>query len=81
MTTIGYGDFGPKTEGEIFFVCVAEVFGLMFFALLLTQINMVNELMGMDTAEAKRQKDQVLQFLRSRNVEQELIVRTDATPP
>ena len=57
------------------------MFGLAFFALLLTQINMVNELMGMDTAEAKQQKDQVLQFLRSRNVDQELIVRTDTTPP
>eukprot|EP01045_Picozoa_sp_COSAG04_P036682 COSAG04_NODE_9035_length_905_cov_0.930521_1_plen_175_part_10 len=76
MTTIGYGDIGPKTEGEIFYVCVAQVVGLAFFALLLNQINAVNDLMGMDTAEAKKQKDQVIEFLRSRNAEQDLINET-----
>eukprot|EP01048_Picozoa_sp_COSAG05_P019619 COSAG05_NODE_3120_length_2308_cov_92.211467_1_plen_596_part_10 len=43
MTTIGYGDRGPKTETEIYFCLFAEIFGLAFFAILLTQINTIND--------------------------------------
>ena len=39
MTTIGYGDRYPQLEVEISFVMFAEVFGLAFFALLLTQVS------------------------------------------
>lgn len=42
ITTIGYGDRGPKTEVELMYTLFAEIFGLAFFALLLTQIDMVN---------------------------------------
>ena len=50
MTTIGYGDRGPQTQHEIAFTMIAEVLGLMIFAVLLNQItvfaaaaNVVNE--------------------------------------
>ena len=76
MTTIGYGDFGPKTEGEIFYVCVAEVFGLMFFALLLTQINNVSDIMSETAKVEKDIKDGVLQFLKNQDLDEELITDT-----
>lgn len=64
MTTIGYGDRGPQTEGEIQFVIFAEVFGLCFFALLLTQIVMVAEVMGAAEQTFKDSKNNILQFLK-----------------
>ena len=73
MTTIGYGDRGPKTEPELAFTLFAEVFGLAFFALLLTQINNVNELLGVEATEFKRYKDGVLQFMSKRQLEPRLI--------
>lgn len=72
MTTIGYGDRGPKTESEITYTIFAEVFGLAFFALLLTQINNVNELLGSSTRDAKDTKDGILQFLAQRRIKSEL---------
>ena len=38
ITTIGYGDFGPKMPEEIIFVVVAQVLGISVFALFLLQI-------------------------------------------
>ena len=39
MTTIGYGDRGPKDNPlEIAFVIFAELVGLTFFSILLTEI-------------------------------------------
>jgi hypothetical protein len=73
MTTIGYGDRGPKTESEILYALFAEIFGLAFFALLLTQINYVNDLLGLSTQQMKNTKDGVLQFLSQRMCEDELI--------
>eukprot|EP01045_Picozoa_sp_COSAG04_P014285 COSAG04_NODE_1059_length_8523_cov_2.419853_6_plen_82_part_00 len=46
MTTIGYGDRGPKTENELMYTLAAEVLGLAYFALLLTQIDRVKTIMG-----------------------------------
>ena len=73
MTTIGYGDRGPSTELELVYTLFAEVFGLAFFALLLTQINNVNDLLGMEAKKFKRYKDGVLQFMASRQLSEELI--------
>ena len=52
MTTIGYGDRGPVSASEIAFVIFAEVFGLAFFALLLTQINNVVNVMALEQDRA-----------------------------
>jgi hypothetical protein len=73
MTTIGYGDRGPKTETEILYTLFAEVFGLAFFALLLTQINSVNELLGLASHQPKATKDGIMQFLASRRVDTHLV--------
>lgn len=73
MTTIGYGDRGPSTESEIIYTIFAEVFGLAFFALLLTQINNVNELIGMQSKEFKQYKDGVLQFMDDRQLDPKLV--------
>ena len=73
MTTIGYGDRGPKTEPELAFTLFAEIFGLAFFALLLTQINNVNDLIGAESTKFKKYKDGVLQFMATRQLEPDLI--------
>ena len=72
MTTIGYGDRGPKTESEILYTLFAEVFGLGFFALLLTQITRTNDLIGVAGLRAKETKDGILQFLAARRISGEL---------
>ena len=46
MTTIGYGDRGPSLTEEMVFVIFAEVIGLAFFGMLLTQINNLIDVMG-----------------------------------
>ena len=76
MTTIGYGDRGPNTESELVFVLFAEVFGLAFFALLLTQINNVSDVMGETSKQEKDIKDGVLQFLKNQGLDKELIADT-----
>merc|ERR1711871_653714 len=75
-TTIGYGDRGPSTESELVFVLFAEVFGLAFFALLLTQINNVSDVMGETSKAEKDIKDGVLQFLKNQGLDKELIADT-----
>ena len=76
MTTIGYGDRGPKTESELVYTIFAEVFGLAFFALLLTQINNVNDLLGVQMKEFKQYKDGVLQFMDARQLDPKLVTET-----
>mmetsp|Transcript_23246 Transcript_23246/g.45843 ORF Transcript_23246/g.45843 Transcript_23246/m.45843 type:complete len:841 (+) Transcript_23246:50-2572(+) len=74
MTTIGYGDRLPKNVYEITFVCFAEVFGLMFFALLLTEINNVNDVLGKGTIESNAIKNEVVGFIKSRGMPPGLIL-------
>ena len=45
---------------------------MAFFAVLLTQINTMSELLGLDSRDAKDIKNGVLQFLNARNVSEEL---------
>ncbi len=74
MTTIGYGDRGPATENELYYVLFAEVFGLAFFALLLTQIDRVSMILTKDKQAIRDQKDGVLQFAMHRRVPMDLII-------
>jgi hypothetical protein len=76
MTTIGYGDRGPKTADEIAFCMFAELFGLAFFAILLTQINTVNDVLGETGKALNAQKDGVVQFLKHHDIEGELVSET-----
>ena len=76
MTTIGYGDRGPKTEQEIYFCLFAEIFGLAFFAILLTQINTINDVIGETAKALSAQKDGVIQFLKHHSLDPELISET-----
>ena len=73
MTTIGYGDRGPQTENEIVFVMFSEVFGLAFFAILLTQINTVNDVMSETVQELNDQKNNVVQFMKHHELDPNLI--------
>ena len=76
MTTIGYGDRGPKTEEELSFTIVAEVVGLSIFALLLTQINTLNEVIGESAAKQNDQKNGVVQFLKNHHLSDTLVEDT-----
>ena len=73
MTTIGYGDRGPKTELELTYTLFAEVFGLAFFALLLAQIDNVARVLSMKAQAIRDDKDGVLQFLKQRQLETTLV--------
>lgn len=73
MTTIGYGDRGPSTEAEILFVLFAEIFGLCVFALLLTQINTVGEVLSERENKVNDEKNGVVQFLKNQDVPPTLI--------
>lgn len=76
MTTIGYGDRGPSTEEEIHFTLVAEIVGLSIFALLLTQINTLNEVIGEAEAKKNDQKNGVVQFLKNQHLSSSLVEET-----
>ena len=78
MTTIGYGDFGPSTLEEIVFVLFAEVIGLSFFAVLLDQINNLNEVLGRQEAESNTIKNDVIGFMKNSQVPPKLIDQTIA---
>lgn len=73
MTTIGYGDRGPKTGSEIIFVLFAEVFGLCVFALLLDQISKLGAAVGAEDQEQADSKNVVVQFLIARGIPKALI--------
>lgn len=73
MTTIGYGDRGPKTGSEIMFVLFAEVFGLCVFALLLDQISKLGAAVGAEDQERAESKNVVVQFMISRGIPKPLI--------
>lgn len=73
MTTIGYGDIGPKNDAETCFVVFAEVVGLAVFALLLTQINSFNDsLIPSADRRAMEAKDTILDYLNNHSMEKKL---------
>eukprot|EP01043_Picozoa_sp_COSAG02_P004426 COSAG02_NODE_115_length_35467_cov_292.837056_7_plen_943_part_00 len=78
MTTIGYGDIGPASQPEIIFVVFAEVIGLSFFAVLLDQINKLNDVLGKQAAEANDVKNEVIGFMKSNGAPMDLIHSTIA---
>jgi hypothetical protein len=73
MTTIGYGDRGPKSENEIVFTMVAEVFGLAVFALLLDNVVKLADAVAEETQKRKDEKNLVVEFLSSQNLSPKLI--------
>ena len=56
------------------------MFGLAFFALLLTQINNVSDIMSETAKVEKDIKDGVLQFLKNQDLDEELIADTVRHP-
>ena len=52
------------------------MFGLAFFALLLTQINNVSDIMSETAKVEKDIKDGVLQFLKNQDLDEDLITDT-----
>jgi len=78
MTTIGYGDIGPSSQSEIVFVLFAEIIGLSFFAVLLDQINKLNDVLGKAEAEANGTKNTVIGFLKQNGAPMDLIHSTIA---
>jgi len=75
MTTIGYGDRGPSNSHEIIFVLFAEVFGLTFFALLLTQINNLNDVLGAQVQANNEIKNEIIGFMKHHDMNAKLITK------
>mmetsp|Transcript_21988 Transcript_21988/g.43694 ORF Transcript_21988/g.43694 Transcript_21988/m.43694 type:complete len:834 (+) Transcript_21988:37-2538(+) len=75
MTTIGYGDRGPSNVQEIVFVLFAEVFGLTFFAFLLTQINNLNDVIGQEQQHNNEIKNEIVGFMKQYSMNDKLISR------
>jgi len=73
MTTIGYGDRSPKTTEEYMFCMVCEIIGMSFFALLLTQINNLNEVLGKDQNTKNEIKNEVVGFISHNDLGSELV--------
>lgn len=73
MTTIGYGDRFPNTENEVILCMVCEIIGLSFFALLLTQINNLNDVLGKTVQEANDTKNEIVGFMKHSDLPFELI--------
>lgn len=75
MTTIGYGDRSPANSHEIVFVLFAEVFGLTFFALLLTQINNLNDVLGAQVQANNEIKNEIIGFMKHHDMNAKLITK------
>ena len=73
MTTIGYGDRGPQLQEEIVYTMVAEILGLSFFAMLLNQISVLQEVLGRQQGIANEEKNEVVQFLKHNQLDGNLI--------
>eukprot|EP00462_Mataza_sp_D1_P025223 CAMPEP_0175146916 /NCGR_PEP_ID=MMETSP0087-20121206/15664_1 /TAXON_ID=136419 /ORGANISM="Unknown Unknown, Strain D1" /LENGTH=648 /DNA_ID=CAMNT_0016431971 /DNA_START=210 /DNA_END=2156 /DNA_ORIENTATION=- len=75
MTTIGYGDRYPEKRAEILFTLFAEVFGLAVFALLITRINNLNEVLAQERIQINEQKNEVVGFLMHHGMDNDLVQR------
>eukprot|EP01052_Picozoa_sp_SAG31_P030605 SAG31_NODE_3154_length_4614_cov_2.763012_3_plen_334_part_00 len=75
MTTIGYGDRGPQTQHEIAFTMVAEVLGLMIFAVLLNQITVFASAANAVNEFDNDIKNRLVQQLKNNNVPKPLIYK------
>lgn len=73
MTTIGYGDRGPQLQTEIVYTMCAEIIGLSFFAMLLNQIAVLQEVLGRQQGIANEEKNEVVQFLKHNQLDSALI--------
>lgn len=73
MTTIGYGDRLPQTTPEFIFCMLCEIIGMSFFALLLTQINNLNDVMSKQQNERNDIKNEVVGFISHNGLGDELI--------
>lgn len=76
MTTIGYGDRGPKRYTELVFTLIAEVTGLAVFALLLDQITKLADALSEQTQKRKHGKNVVVDYLSSQNLPPALVKET-----
>ena len=73
MTTIGYGDRYPSTQRETLLCMFFEIFGLGVFALLLTQINNLNEVMGKEVQASNDVKNSIVGFMKFNELDDDLI--------
>ena len=73
MTTIGYGDITPQLPAEIAYVMAAMLIGVSFFALLVTQINELNEVVGGEGANYEESKNNLVSYMNDHNVDKPLI--------
>lgn len=71
MTTIGYGQFFPKTHAETVYVINAELVGLAVFALLLTRIQETNDAMAHTVLKNNAIKDEIIGFIQNSGIEKE----------
>jgi len=73
MTTIGYGDRSPHLQCEIIYAMVAEVLGLSFFAMLLNEISILQEVASERADFANEEKNAVVSFLKHNDLDTKLI--------
>eukprot|EP01047_Picozoa_sp_COSAG01_P073391 COSAG01_NODE_11953_length_1828_cov_2.528051_1_plen_519_part_10 len=72
--TTGLGsDHGPATQLEVKFVMAVQIIALAFFAILLTQINTINEVISEDSDKLNAQKNGVVQFLKQHSLSLSLV--------
>ena len=73
MTTIGYGDRSPHLKCEIVYTMIAEVLGLSFFAMLLNEITILQEVAGRQMDFANEEKNTVVSFMKHNDLDNMLI--------
>ena len=73
MTTIGYGDRSPHPQCEVIYTMIAEVLGLSFFAMLLNEISILQEVAGRHLDFAKEQKNTLVSFMRHNDLDAKLV--------
>ena len=75
MTTIGYGDITPVRKMEVIFTVFAMLVGVSFFALLVTQINELNVVIGGETNNYEKHKNALVSYMKDHSIDKMLIRR------
>lgn len=72
LTTVGFGDIGPSTPGEMVFSCVAEMAGCFMFAILMGSIAAMITGEQVLQVEVDKKMNALTEYLRTKHISVEL---------
>lgn len=75
LTTVGFGDIGPSTSGEMVFSCFAEMAGCFTFAILMGSVSALLTGQRLLSLQVNEKMTELTEYLRQNDIEPELRTR------